>query len=48
MSVVTDQNEWKHWVREKRFKPPFQYDIINAQGELIIIPNEEVEVLIKM
>ena len=47
IQVVTDQAEWRHWVAAGKCKRPFAYDIITPSGDVILKPNDEVELLFK-
>jgi hypothetical protein len=47
MTMVIDQQEWRHWVSREKCIAPSSYDMMTETGDIDLKPNEEVEVLFK-
>lgn len=44
---MTDKVEWRYWVSQGKCSKPPSFDVLTEQGDVILQPNEEVELLFK-
>ena len=45
--LVTDKEEWRHWVALNKCSAPRSYEYMTENGDIDLPPNEEIEVLLK-
>ena len=45
--MVTDKAEWRYWVSQGNCARPPSYEIMTESGDLMLEPNQEVELLFK-
>jgi len=47
LTLVSDQAEWRHWTAEGKCMRPPEFSIITPQNDVILEPNQTVELLFK-
>jgi hypothetical protein len=47
ITMVSDKAEWRYWVAQKKCAMPPTYEVMTEQGDIILQPNQEVELLFK-
>jgi len=47
LQLVKNAAEWRHWTQQGKCKKPDQFDIISGEGDILLKPNVEVELLFK-
>lgn len=47
LMLVNDQAEWRYWVSQGRAKRPNSWESMTPSGDVILQPNDEIELLFK-
>ena len=47
MQLVTDKAEWRYWVSQGKCRKPPSYEVMTEQGDVMLQPGEECELLFK-
>lgn len=45
--MVTDKTEWRYWISQSKCARPASFEVMTEAGDIILQPNEEVELLFK-